>query len=97
MPRFQFDGTWFSLHLIVLKQSQINNILNTHLLPHPRLAFKYLVQSWTMIHSNSTHPPVTEKHPHAFFKHKAKKIFLNFEKVFSLYPVGLHIVTSKSS
>ena len=39
--------------------------------------------------------PYTAKHPHAFFKHKAKKIFLNFEKVFRLYADGLHIVKAR--
>ena len=51
-----------------------------------------LKQSWYQYPT-----PVTEKHPHAFFKHKAEKIFLNFEKVFRLYAVGLHIVTAKAS
>ena len=40
-----------------------------------------------------TPPPLPQKHPHAFFKHKAKKIFLNFEKVFRQYAVSLHIVS----
>jgi hypothetical protein len=36
-------------------------------------------------------------YPYAFFKHKAVKIFLNFEKVFRLHAVGLHIVTAKAN
>jgi hypothetical protein len=41
--------------------------------------------------------PLPQKHPHAFFKHKAKKFFLAFEKVFRLYADGLHIVSAKAS
>jgi hypothetical protein len=54
-----------------------------------------------MIRSNnldtSTPPPLPQNTPHAFFKHKAVKKFLNFEKVFRLHAVGLHIVTAKAN
>jgi hypothetical protein len=54
-----------------------------------------------MIYSNnldtSTHPRYRKNTPMPFFKHKAKKIFLYFGKVFRQYAVGLHIVTAKAS
>ena len=42
-----------------------------------------LKQSWYQYH------PLSEKHPHAFFKHKAVKFYIFFKKVFRLYAVGL--------
>ena len=88
---------WWHLILSTLDCAQTipnKQLLNTHPTGYPRLALKYLAQPWTMIHSNnldtSTHPPVTEKHPHAFFKHKAVKFLYFFGKVFRLYAVGLH-------
>ena len=53
-----------------------------------------------MIHLNnldtSTHP-LYRKTPPCLFKHKAKKIFINFEKVFRLDADGLHIRSAKAS
>jgi len=51
-----------------------------------------------MIHSNNldtSTTPFPKNTPHAFFKHKAVKIFLNFEKVFRLHAFGLHIVKAR--
>ena len=54
-----------------------------------------------MIHSNNidtgTHPLYRKNTPHAFYKHKAEKFYIFFEKVFRLYVLGLHIGSAKSN
>ena len=42
-------------------------------------------------HSWYQYPCYRKNTPHAFFKHKAKKILFIFEKVFRLHAFGLHI------